>query len=54
MYHFLQVECESQIISKDGVPGLISWLGVQLWILAQVMISRFVGLRHISASVLTA
>ena len=30
----------------EGAPGRLSWLGVQLLLLAQVMISRFVRSKH--------
>ena len=39
---------------KTGVPGWLSQLSVRLLILAQVMISRFVGWSPVSVSVLTA
>ena len=40
----------SLLIAKLGVPGGLSWLSVQFLVLAQVMISRFVGLSHASDS----
>ena len=37
----------------DGAPGWLSWLSIQLLVLAQVMISQFMGLSPASGSVLT-
>ena len=37
-----------------GAPGWLSWLGVQLLVLAQVMISQFVSSSPASGSVLMA
>ena len=42
------------IAVHDGAPGWLSQLSVGLLVLAQVMISWFVGLRPASSSVLTA
>ena len=36
----------------DGAPGWLSWLSIQLLVLAQVMISQFMGLSPASGSVL--
>ena len=52
-----QRECEKeehQDKNLKGVPGWLSWLSIQLLILAQVTISQCMGLSPSSCSVLTA
>ena len=45
---------ERSLKKQLGAPGWLSWLSVQLWISAQVMISRFMSSSPASGSVLNA